>query len=608
MSEDSSADTLLYGVANTQVDQQDRVSLGKTSDEPLAMGPLEPRYSDIQVLGEGGMGEVRLVRDLVIGRDIALKRIRAGLEEGHTRERFLREARVQGQLEHPSIVPVYDVAMTPDRRLFFTMRRVRGRTLDAYARGKATMTRHAMLNAMSRVCLAVDFAHRHGIIHRDIKLANIMLGDYGEVYVLDWGLARLGGMRDDEEGAAPATERVSYPESQQPTVMGSVMGTPGYMPPEQARGEELDPRADIYSLGACLFHLLAGEPLVDIGPPPAMLAATVLGVNARVSERAPDREVPVELEAICVRATMFERAERFPSARAMSEAIEAFLEGDRDLERRRERAREHAIAAQGLAAAARSGKADETRSRKDAMRELGRALANDPDNEAARRVLVELLTEPLRAIPPDLASEMQADRERSIQSARRVIALGLGSTLVPLAIAACAGVRDLPLFGVGVFGALAGMLVSLVRGRVARDRRAILFVVALLILLPVAQIASPLVVLPLMAMGFATALTLFPRSTPWVAGVIAALVCILLPFVLEWTGVLASTLHIEGDHIIIDAALVRFGTVPTLVWFFVATLTPIAATCIYLAHVRDRLLAAERQTRMQAWQLRQMVQ
>jgi len=598
--------TLMRDTANakTLVEEKERVSLGRSSDEALAPTTLEPRYRDMGPIGEGGMGEVRLVRDTVVGRDVALKRVRGamGLDE-ITRERFLREARVQGQLEHPSILPVYDLAMTEDRRLFFTMRRVRGRTLDATILGQPTLTRHALLAAMSRVCLAVDFAHAHGVLHRDIKPSNLMLGDYGEVYVLDWGLAKLAGSeRDPAHPSGPLGVDTSGK-----TTVGSVLGTPGYMAPEQVRGEEVDERADVYALGACLFEILTGEPLFEIGSIEAMTAAALVGADARANARAPERDVPVELEAICVRATRTDREERFPTARAMSEAIERFLEGDRDLERRRTRAREHAATAVELLGAALSEGGEPT-ARKDAMREVGRALAYDPDNEDARRALLRLLTEPPRELPREVEAQMAEDRRRAILEARRFASIAFLSTLLPQTLALASGVLDYRWWAAGYALAIAGAsITSFPSLGVDRLRRALVAVAGAAGMVVASRFASPLVTTPVMAMALGAGFILFPRRTNLLAVVLVAVGCVVLPLALEWTHALSSTFHVEPHRIVIEADAMQFHPLVTIAWFVLMASAPIVATCVYLAHIRDRLGDAERRLRLQAWQLRQIV-
>src|SRR4051812_43947943 len=194
------------------VTDEDRGREASAPDEPTAATPAkrEPvvvaltpiivpssseaasRYEGGQMIGSGGMGEVRVKRDRHLGRDVAWKTVRAGHDPGDVRrKRFLREARVQGQLEHPSIVPLYDIGTTADGEMFFTMRRVRGATLADIIGGNAATTlemevrfsRRKLLRAFVSVCLAIDFAHRRGVVHRDLKPANVIFGDYGEVYV-----------------------------------------------------------------------------------------------------------------------------------------------------------------------------------------------------------------------------------------------------------------------------------------------------------------------------------------------------------------------------------------------------------------------------------------
>jgi serine/threonine-protein kinase len=307
---------------------QDRLRLAhRDRSAKLDERGFDERYLRLELLGRGGMGEVHLCKDALVGRDVAMKHARAPrvLEVGEAvpsaslrdvHDRFVREARVQGQLEHPSVVPVYDLGLTPGRAPYFTMKRVRGLSLaeiiQALARGNAEAQSHygrrKLLSAFSSACLAVDFAHARGVLHRDLKPGNLMLGDFGEVYVLDWGLAKVIGR--DAVGALPGPT-ASW-EDEAPTQVArydsagtgeGMMGTPGYMSPEQAQTGVLDGRSDVYALGAILFELLALEPLHAIAPLPQVLASTVGGVDARPSLRPRGEDVPPELDAICVRAT-----------------------------------------------------------------------------------------------------------------------------------------------------------------------------------------------------------------------------------------------------------------------------------------------------------------
>jgi eukaryotic-like serine/threonine-protein kinase len=215
--------------------------LGGAADEPDLTGT---RYELAERIGQGGMGSVYRVRDTTLGRDVALKVL--DTEGGAGRVR--REAHVLAQLEHPGIVPVHDAGVLPDGRVFYVMKLVRGERLDAATQGATVEER---LRLFRQVADAVGFAHSRGVVHRDIKPSNVMLGAFGEVLVLDWGIARVEGSGETTAGT---------PAPRPGTAAGTVLGTPGYMAPEQARGSDVDARADVYGLGALLHYLLSGSP------------------------------------------------------------------------------------------------------------------------------------------------------------------------------------------------------------------------------------------------------------------------------------------------------------------------------------------------------------
>jgi eukaryotic-like serine/threonine-protein kinase len=391
---------------------------------PLDEDGFDERYAHRAVLGVGGMGEVRLCKDLRIGREVAMKVVRPfAASHSEMRARFEREARVQGQLEHPAIVPVYDLGIGPNGAAYFTMKRIRGRTLEEIIVGLRKNDREIvdgyslrrLLVAFSRVCLAVAFAHTRGVVHRDLKPSNVMIGDFGEVYVLDWGLAKVTGEPELDIGDDDATvQRPAYS-----TLMGKVLGTPGYMAPEQVRGDHvLDGRTDVYALGATLFELLALEPLHVRANNDELFADTLKGSDARVSVRAPDRAIGPELEAICVKATSLDPAHRHESARALAEDIERYLDGDRDVSRRRALADAAATDAAEAADRARRRGEDGLQARAQAIRDVNRALALDPTHKGALGTMLRLLLQPPSEIPKEAEAALAASRiaKRSVSA------------------------------------------------------------------------------------------------------------------------------------------------------------------------------------------------
>ncbi|HEY0992500.1 MAG TPA: serine/threonine-protein kinase, partial [Kofleriaceae bacterium] len=287
--------------------------------EPPPVGDLPPDLAGYEVrelLGRGGMGEVLLVHDEIIGREVAIKRMRRADPGPEAETRFLREAKIQARLQHPAIVPVHELGRDADGRPYFTMKRLAGLTLEEL-RG-APLQR--LLRAFADVCLAIEFAHEHGVIHRDIKPTNIMLGDFGEVYVLDWGVALV---LDDADH--PSVQDIATIEGE--TAVGAVMGTPGYMAPEQALGYATTAGIDIYALGCVLFEILTCEPLHPRGTGGA--ANAIAHPPAAPSARRPDLAIAPELDAACIAALAEDPADR-PSARELAQRIQDYLDGDRD--------------------------------------------------------------------------------------------------------------------------------------------------------------------------------------------------------------------------------------------------------------------------------------
>lgn len=281
-----------------------------------------PRYRAERVLGRGGMGEVLLATDRDIGRSIAVKRALGDAPE--LLGRFVDEIRVMGQLEHPNIAGIYDVDVDAEGRLFFTMRFVRGESLadviERLAAGDvATLARYPLarrLDIFVDVLDALSHAHRAGLVHRDVKPENVMLGADGVVVVTDWGIARDVGPASAEAPIERGMRRASD------TGAGGVIGTPLYMAPEQAAGKPTDARADLYSAFVLLFELLTLRPFVRVAPDEdvlAVLAASVTRAPPSVfdpvyAEAQGQPAVPAELRHFLARGLQNQREQRFQSA------------------------------------------------------------------------------------------------------------------------------------------------------------------------------------------------------------------------------------------------------------------------------------------------------
>jgi serine/threonine-protein kinase len=289
------------------------------------------RYLLTRLHAQGGIGQVWLAHDTDLGRDVALKELRPERQESPAvRARFLEEGCVTGQLEHPGIVPVYELARDPEGgQPFYTMRFIRGRTLYEAARnyhqmqvaGKAgPLELRELLTAFVAVCNAVAFAHARGVIHRDLKPHNVILGDFGEVMVIDWGLAKR---IDRTEAGADEAANDEMPPGR--TVHGQVLGTPAYMAPEQAEGrvDEIDLLSDVYGLGAVLYELLTGQPPFQDDDTPAVLRRVIH--EAPVPPRKLVPATPAPLQAVCLKALAKRREDRYASASDLARDVARFL-------------------------------------------------------------------------------------------------------------------------------------------------------------------------------------------------------------------------------------------------------------------------------------------
>jgi hypothetical protein len=289
--------------------------------EPLAPAtepPAGPRYELGERLGVGSSAVVHRAYDPALRRHVALKV--STREAPVARARFLAEAQITAQLDHPHIIPIYHLGVTEDGRPYVAEREVRGESLTAAVRSGRLATLDHRVDALRKVCSAVAHAHAHGVLHRDLKPDNVMVGEYGEVQVVDWGLSRPLGASPDPD--AVHADRFDSPAHR--TRDGQIAGTPAWMAPEQARGEvdRLDARTDVYALGAMLFFLTVGRPPVTDVDPRSVLAAVAAGHLP--SPRDVDRSVPRELDAVVRKAMAPDPDARYRDVRSLLQDLDAW--------------------------------------------------------------------------------------------------------------------------------------------------------------------------------------------------------------------------------------------------------------------------------------------
>ncbi|MEZ4426660.1 MAG: serine/threonine-protein kinase [Nannocystaceae bacterium] len=576
------------------------VASKESSTDALTPMSFRERYRVGAPLGGGGMGVVTIHEDRQIGRSVALKRLRPELRAGgHDRERFLREARTQGQLEHPSVVPVYDLGLDDQDQLYFTMKRIRGITLEEILerleRGDRDaarqFSRRRLLAAFSRICLAVDYAHERGVLHRDLKPANMMLGDYGEVYVLDWGIATTVDAADHERS----------------------MGTPGYMAPEAIEGDR-DATArssDLYSLGAILFELLTYSPLHAANDEAEAIRTTLTELPPAPSRRAPGLNIPPELDAICLQALAQNPRRRYESARALHDAIEGFLDGERDEQRRRQLADEHADKATAAARRALEPSArDELGERRAAMGELGRALALDPQNKRALEVMVRLLVNPPRETPAAMKARLEqtgADQRARLGGLAAWFYLSL---LFYLPLFCWAGLRA-PWWPLAFYGVV--LTAAALCFRSSRDPQpSARALIAPLIASSAAMglttfLFGPLIGMPAYVAINASAygMMMDRRHRGLLLAVIFAVT--FAPLALELLGVLAPSYAFSDAGMLIIPRVIDLSPAPTYLLLGLSAGSCLLTATVFTIFVADVLHDAHRRVQLQSWHLEHMI-
>lgn len=556
-------------------------------------GSVPPAYELVELIGRGGMGEVMAVHDRRIGRDVAIKRMRESAPDDDTIARFLREARIQARLDHPAIVPVYEVGADPAGLPFFTMKRLAGTTLRARIDSDATI--QPLLRAFADVCRAIELTHARGVVHRDLKPQNIMLGDYGEVYVLDWGLARVLDETDVPATPGPRDRKSLV------TIAGSMLGTPGYMSPEQIEDASSAGRAtDVYSLGAILFEILAGKPVHPRGFE-AAIASTLAGVDGSPARSAPDRAIALELDALCVAALASDQKRR-PAVGELARSVERYLDGDRDFARRRAMAAEQlALARERLAEGERSA----------AMRAAARSLALDPETRDAAELVTALMLEPPPLPPPELSAAI--DREEGKVVARHALIGAISYTayaaLLPIAIVS--GVTSWPLIALvlAITFACAGFALSLTRHPSASVHAMIIYLLGNALLSTLLErVFGPFVFVPVVICVSTMSLVAYPslalRMRLLVGCQVAAWA---IPVVLEYVGVLSSTWEIRDHALVIHSRMLEIGGTSSAALLLITSVGLIVSGGVLAGAVAQARITAQRKLMIRDWHMRQLL-
>ncbi len=574
------------------------------------------RYRIRKLLGRGGMGEIHLARDQRVGRSVALKvMLEDAKERPDTQWRFLREARVQGQLEHPAIVPVYDIGWDRSGRAYFAMKRIGGVTLsdilrELRARNEEYEKKYSLrrlLSIFQQVCLAVDYAHVRGVVHRDLKPSNIMLGDFGEVYVLDWGIAKLLASDDPSSSILEIAS-----DDSDATSHGEVLGTVGYMAPEQITSASgVDARADVYSLGAVLFQLLTLEPLHGRGSIQERARSTHEGPDARASRRAPARDIAPELDAICQKATALDPLDRFESARALHDAVERFLEGDRDARLRSELAEQHVEKARAASQRALGDGPDAAEQRKLAVREAGRALALDPKNEAAAGIVARLVLEPPKELPEEVRDATRAVFGAEVQRAARLGALTLLGVAMTTLVVIGVGIRSwagmasiiVPLLGAAAY---AGFMYKADIEKL-QARAIVLSIFISMAIAGSSGLVGALFLTPVYTLAFAVVVTVLHGLGRYRLPMIGlACAAWLVPVALEWAGWLPPSYRFEDNTLTILPGILNVPETPVRIALIAANLGTIVLICAMLWRFAAAVAENRERVQLTAWHLQQL--
>jgi eukaryotic-like serine/threonine-protein kinase len=557
-----------------------------------------PGYQIAGLIGRGGMGEVVRGHDVEIGRDVAIKRLRGAQASPDAVARFLREAKIQARLEHPAIIPVHTIGRDSEGQPYFTMKRITGVTLvEVLAKGD--MPRQRLLRAFVDVCRAMDFAHGKRVVHRDLKPANVMLGDYGEVYVLDWGLARvLDGTPADEEVSKVGD---GVPSIDGSTQVGAMLGTPGYMAPEQMEdAHAVDTAADVYALGSIMFEILTRQALHRKGQ---ILTSTLGGTDISPASRCPELNVPPELDALCVSALAREQSRR-PSARELADRVEGFLDGDRDLEARRR------IVALELAEARDAIASGEPARRAEAMQAAGRALALDPKSRDAADLVTTLILEPPKEQPAALRQQLIAS-EVAVQKRQARVAVGsFVAVFAFLAASAWNGITDWTMLIVMLTLTMVLASIAFIVSRRQTSSREMLGVTIgnLTLVALMSRMFGSLLIVPAVTCIMALSLTSYPQNIDRARVVIGILIASwIVPVILEWQGVISRTWWVVDGAIVSTSSMFHIGGNATVLLLVFANVLTILVFGRFANKLATSRRDAQRQVEIQAWHLQQLL-
>lgn len=564
------------------------------------------RYVLRDLLGRGGMGTVYRCLDLRIRREIAMKIAESAGAASHGRQRFLREARIQGQLQHPVIPALYDIGVDAHGAEFFTMKRVAGVTLEAVLRARARkdaelstkFSRSKLLDAFRRVCRAIEFAHAVGVIHRDLKPANIMLGDFGEVYILDWGVAKV----IEPEGGPPRPGQ---------TMAGQMLGTPGYAAPEQLISAlAADERSDIYSLGAILFEILTQEPLHQEPTETERVRSTQIGVvGATLYERLKNDDIPIEMHGICVRATALNPDHRYPSVGALLDDLENVLDQDADQERLRSLAARHVEAAASIAAKVEASPDDEP-DRARALQEIGSALALDPHSENAGRVLRKLLSATPQRLPDEAEAALEAAQVDGALAAARSGIVMYSANLLLAVLVIWAGVRSwsgLALIVVPLLTAIA-LCVYMVTRSLARPHLLLaVFIASMVSVLFTSGLFGAMILVPAMATVNLLAFNRAMMQRYRLPMLIGACAVVLLPTIAGWLGLIEPSYDFSEGRFRILPNIANLPELQTRLGLIFAGVVTFVAPVFVLWPAQDAAARARQRVHLQLWQVSRLI-